>query len=279
MPWWKTAPEIDEEKVGITFVDVLFALVVGEILSPLRRWWTIPSLGWTHLAVALVLTLGSWIGYHMSANRPRYSIRLVNWPFAQFVLDIAMVITYWIVAVTVPVPQYLPFLGDAPPPAATALPEAILVFIAFVLYVMWDRVGHIMQNAPAFPSVVEKPYDPARRKTTVIFALVSAGIAVLAGVVDHCWGDPWSWVLTIDILLIADLVLYRTAKELVRAWIINRRPAPAQLISEEDTGASITPARPPDLMRRLDGIDSAIAEILERLGKDDGRPAGNQHPG
>ena len=69
---------MDEEKVGITFVDLLFALVVGEILTPLQRWWTIPATGWSHLAVALVLAVASWIGYHTSANRPRYSIKILK---------------------------------------------------------------------------------------------------------------------------------------------------------------------------------------------------------
>src|SRR4051794_32415538 len=119
MSWWQaTKGSVDESRIGITFVDVLFALVIGEILGPLRTYWTIPQAGWSHLAVALTLTLGSWVGYHSSANRPQYMISFFNWPTFQFLLDIGMVMTYWIAATSVETKGAITY---------SALPESICV--------------------------------------------------------------------------------------------------------------------------------------------------------
>jgi len=47
--------------IGIDLVDLLFALVVFELLAPLREPGEVVLAGWWHLAVALTLTLLSWM--------------------------------------------------------------------------------------------------------------------------------------------------------------------------------------------------------------------------
>jgi hypothetical protein len=142
-------PDPDPGKVGISFVDVLFALVVGEVLSPLRRWWTIPGPGWSHLVLAAVLVLTSWIGYHNSTNRPKYEIAFVNLPLWQFVLDISMVIAYWFTATSAELPEHSPVM-DLPAPRGSAVPEAILVAVCFLLYVLWDEVGRQIKKSSLY---------------------------------------------------------------------------------------------------------------------------------
>lgn len=66
---------IDETRVGLSFIEVLFALVVARALDPLADYSKIPGVGLSHLAVAFVLTVTSWIGYHNSWNRRRYLTR------------------------------------------------------------------------------------------------------------------------------------------------------------------------------------------------------------
>jgi hypothetical protein len=52
----------DNSLVGITFVDVLFALVVGKALQPVAAGLHIPAAGTAQLVLAFVLTVTSWIG-------------------------------------------------------------------------------------------------------------------------------------------------------------------------------------------------------------------------
>ena len=256
--WWQDTPEIDEDKVGITFVDLLFALVVGEILAPLQHWWKIPATGWTHLTVAMVLTMGSWIGYHTSANRPKYAIKFVNYPFIQFVLDVSMVIAYWLTAATTPLPSSS---GLAPTAGATS--ESLLVAISFILYILWDRVSKIMQERPNYPSLQPKPYDHGRRVITVLFALGSVGVVALAWWVQEGWGDPRTWVIGIDCALVALLVLYRAAKELWKLWKkasdnrANREEVVPLPLQGDEPSSSL------DVFGRLDALEAVVSERLE----------------
>lgn len=91
--------EKDERLVGLSFIEVLFAIVVARALDPLADFPKLPGVGLSHLAVAGVLTIASWIGYHNSWNRPRYFIRFPNLPLGQFLVDAALVVTYWLTAV------------------------------------------------------------------------------------------------------------------------------------------------------------------------------------
>lgn len=83
--WTKRPPELDPRHVGLTFVDVLFALVMQQVIMPFAVAPRPPAAGVTQLVLAGVLTITSWIGYHSSWNRPRYFIRFPNLPLWQFV--------------------------------------------------------------------------------------------------------------------------------------------------------------------------------------------------
>jgi hypothetical protein len=68
--WHDRLPGFDESKVGITFVDVLFALVMERVLSPFASNPVPSGPVIAQLVVAGTLTVTSWIGYHSSWNRP-----------------------------------------------------------------------------------------------------------------------------------------------------------------------------------------------------------------
>jgi hypothetical protein len=83
--------EIDPSTIGVSFVDILFALAVGQVFAPVADWAqhpltsSLPAANWLQLGVALVITITSWIGYHASANRAQFKITFFNVEFFKLV--------------------------------------------------------------------------------------------------------------------------------------------------------------------------------------------------
>lgn len=195
----------DDSVVGITFVDVLFALVIGQVLTPIADGVDIPWAGRTQLLLAFVLTVTSWIGYHNSWNRPRFFIRFVNLPLAQFAIDVSLVIAYWLTATWV---EGLP-LEDR---TASALPESLLVAVCFLLYITWDRVGLRMRQSDRY---LRRPLSkdvPQRRKVSGFFFVLTL---FTSGVVFAAPPITSAPVIAIDLWLVVLLITYRLAKEAV----------------------------------------------------------------
>lgn len=223
-------PRIDDATVGINFVDVLFAIVIGFALTPIDDWRDVPTAGWWHLAVAATLTLTSWVGYHNSANRLRFVIGFPNLPLLQFLLDIVMVVVY---GLTVFSAEATPGVPGAPV-EPSARPEAFLVLLAFVLYALWDGVGVLIRGAPAYRAAWDRalarrtdldlepmrarddPADRRRRRVTVVGIALAAAVYVWATSVDGTDPAPSvAAVALVDAALIVLLVAYRMAKEVV----------------------------------------------------------------
>ena len=128
-------PMLDRASIGISFVDILFALVVGQALKPVGDWASdphlhrLPSQSALAIAVALVLTITSWVGYHNSAKRAHFRLEFVNVEIVKFCLEILMVIVYYVVASNAS--RATPSLGF----------ETGLIAIAFGLYILWDLAG------------------------------------------------------------------------------------------------------------------------------------------
>jgi hypothetical protein len=222
--WRRPEPREDQQLVGITFVDLLFALVVGKVLDPLANYKAIPITGKLQLLVAGVLTITSWIGYHNSLSRPKYLIRFPNLPLVQFLIDIALVIVYWLTAVTAE--------GTVPGVSRpnSAVPEAGLIAVAFVLYFAWDSVALRMRRAPAYEKLERAGDVPARRAVTA-FCMLVAGLTLLAALLIQEHWDPSlndetakTWIIIIDIWLIVLLAAYRFFKE----WVSPAAQPPAE---------------------------------------------------
>jgi hypothetical protein len=128
-------PKVDPATIGISFVDILFALAIGQVLDPVKNWGEDPKTNSLPLPVALqlgvvlVLILTSWVRYHSSTNRPRFALAFFNVELLKFALDVAMVVVYFLAA------------------AAAARSEVSLralglyVTIAFGLYLAWHLAG------------------------------------------------------------------------------------------------------------------------------------------
>jgi hypothetical protein len=202
---------IDPSRVGISFIDVLFALVVGQTLEPLVAWDILPGVAFAHMGVAFVLTVASWIGYHNSINRPHYVIGFINWPLWQFAVDVALVIVYWLTATYIEGPH--PFGAEEVVRLPSLRPEAVLVAVSFVLYFIWDLITWSMRRSPTKYALFSPNNDTPRRRTvTRICLILAAGIAWVA-----VCGNPRStfWISFWDGALILLLIGYRIAKEII----------------------------------------------------------------
>jgi hypothetical protein len=214
--------QLDDKLVGITFIDVLFALVIGQLLQPFATTRHVPLAGTAHLLVGGVVTIASWIGYHNSLSRPHYVIRFVNLPLAQFLIDIALVVVYWLLAITAE------GANPAIPRPTSAVPEARYVAVAFLLYGAWDLVALRIRRVEAAASAATGTDVPARRGVTYGFAVLSL---LTWGLLS--WMDPRSTLIVVvaDAGLIVVAVAYRMAKEWVDApatpkTAVSSRPPP-----------------------------------------------------
>jgi hypothetical protein len=124
---------------------------------------------------------------------------------AQFFIDVALVIVYWLTATWVE--------GNAlEAREASAEPESILIAISFFLYILWDQVGFRMRQSERY---IGRPLGrdvPARRRVSGGFFIAAL---VLAAVVLSSDPHTGGTVVLIDALLIVLLIAYRVFKEAV----------------------------------------------------------------
>jgi hypothetical protein len=138
----------DNQGVGINFVDILFALVVGQAFMALNRVGAMPAAGRAHLIFAVTLTITSWIGYHQSTHRYTGAIRFNYHDKAQLIalsklmLDIVLVTLYWVAVQT----TEWGFSGVNQSPSwgwSTGIAAS-----AFSIYVLWDYLSWISDPPP-----------------------------------------------------------------------------------------------------------------------------------
>lgn len=191
--------------VGVSFVDVLFALVIGRILTQATDARSLPAPATAHLVVAVVLTICSWVGYHNSSFRPQERISFFNLAFWQFLVDIVLVGLYWLVATTA---EYVPATGR-PNGETSAVPETLGVAGSFALYVIWDQISRRI-NADPNSAPQEKPDYARRRRVSVVFLCMSAAVTIGVLLLKPTRPVP---VISVDAALVVVLIMYRVAKD------------------------------------------------------------------
>jgi hypothetical protein len=212
-------PKLDPSKVGISFVDLLFAAVVPFQLQALDHWWRLRPVGWVQVSTSLVLLLTSWVGYHNSSSRSRWLIDFVNLPLLIFVLDILMVLIYGFSAFAAEVGATTGTSERCSP-----VPMAIAVALTFVLYVLWDRANLTLKETCKYQRAWRTAHDdegmtvrklsdvPRRRHITMAFCAAFIVVAVVSASLDS-QGDPVARTIVVNAILILLLVSFRLTKE------------------------------------------------------------------
>jgi hypothetical protein len=128
--------EVDPRDTGLRFTDILFGFVIFQLFLRLQQANEFPGFARWQLVVGAVLVLGSWIGFRRSLSRSDYQPKFVNLPLIRFVLDQAMVILYFRVAVLYPNDP------DASiNPSSLAHQTCVALVAIYFLYLVWDIFG------------------------------------------------------------------------------------------------------------------------------------------
>jgi NADH:ubiquinone oxidoreductase subunit 3 (subunit A) len=180
-----------------------------------------------NLVVAFVITIASWIGYHTSANRPRFSIQFINIELFKLILDVGMVFIYFMLA------------AYGARQIVNLRPETLLVLVAFGLYLCWDLLSAwqkrdsdnnkyrcewaIVQADRSRTDVTQRdewtPTDWGRVAATAVSTLAAFWV----------WAVVWLQLIKItakasilvDVTLIVIVIGYRLLKEIMA----RRRPS------------------------------------------------------
>jgi hypothetical protein len=167
-----------------------------------------------NLLLVLTITLTSWIGYHSSVNRPQFQIDFFNLELVKFILDIMMVVLYFLMAsVVVRGTHGLKIM-------------TLLTFLSFVAYDAWDHVSKSQKRRKKYSDAYAKSksdlpstvtwstnYRPGRHLATVIGLVVTGSIWIVVQWLVPSKGAPSvTWTITIDSVLMTVLILYRVLK-------------------------------------------------------------------
>ena len=239
-------PKLDAATIGISFVDILFALAAGQVLDPIKNWAEdpktnpLPFFVWTQLGVVLILILTSWVGYHSSANRPRFRLHFFNSELVKFTLDVAMVFVYFAAAA----------VAARIAPTLTVL--TLTISVSFLLYSLWDIVGAIQKGGvgnlyeqewqrvkamPERPDVFEN-WEPTQWKRiyiTFIWLVITATFFLATIWITALHHPTSSAVVVADAVAAFVLITYRVAKDSVTPEV----PAPEQ---RNQSGEQVAPA-------------------------------------
>ena len=235
---------LDEARVGLSFIEVLFSLTVVRILEPLMHYTTIPNIGKTHLVLAFVLTVTSWVGYHNSWNRPRFFIRFANLPLWQFLIDVALVVTYWFCATSAE------GIGTDLGHRASAQPESVAVAISFILYCLWDWVGYTIRKSDRYEQNPVSKDVPRRRYVTWAFATIAVGIALAVWVTQP---KADRTIMVVDFILIFLIIAFRFTKEF--SWVTRPDAYQTEIMETANT------SQPAESTETTDGGGSGIVGL------------------
>lgn len=145
-----TNPAASEDSLRFAFVEMLFALAVGQVAihaadvvgidAPLPE--KMPA--FAHLGVGLVLIAASWVGWRQSVSPGMKESKveyLFSLPFLGLLLDVLLVIIYFIIVRNVELEQKA---GNPILTPGTAVPESFWLCIVFGVYAFWDLVTDVI---------------------------------------------------------------------------------------------------------------------------------------
>jgi hypothetical protein len=205
-------PEPDV-KLRHEFVGMMFAVTIGEVgiqvasLIHAGHWLHyLPA--YSHLFLSTVFIATSWVGWSLSlAPGARRDVRRIfELPFVVLLIDVSLVISYFILVRSVDFPA-----ERVEPRIAPESTVALWVAVIFGLYLLWDVVTKIFAYKKDINDPWRKNYGSRMLPTLICFALAIVLWSLLKNAdVPH--------FLTANIALLSLVLLFRALKDLVSAW-------------------------------------------------------------
>jgi hypothetical protein len=189
-------PEKDTSAIGLVFIDVLFGAVVAKAFDVGTSTHRLPAAGWSQLALAVTVTITSWIGYHNSSSRSRYRILFFNLPLIQFTIEVAHLVAYWLLVTSSEQSYHFD---------SSALPGSFLLAVIFMLYCAWDYTALHMRKSTKYEEMKPEDDRPSRRRVTQVFTAIFVLITVVV-IVTKLTGAP---VVVVDMVMILLVVCHR----------------------------------------------------------------------
>jgi len=224
----KNAKSVPEElRIRHQFVGMLFALTIGQIAIYYYELTSIPDFGGrrfaalAHLVLCTLLVMASWVGWsRSSAPGTRQHVEGVfSWPFIVLILDVLLVVLYFIIVRKVEIGNSL--LGGSYLGRPSAREEAFWMIWVFVVYALWDIVADVIVvicSAGRSSSGVELFRAPTRlsgliaKRSFASFVCLFLALVAYYTTANHVRG-VWAVVLT-DLALIVLVFLFRALKPL-----------------------------------------------------------------
>lgn len=214
--------EVDEERSGVAFIDVLFALIVGAIAAVAYgdvktvvtaqghfRNTDVTSI--LELLVAFVVTTTSWIGYHGSQGRTRYRLKFVNLPLLQFTVDVMLLLAYAVLVYAAS--------GEGLAIADSEKLQMATIAAIFLGYVTWDVLSEWMRHTKLYGPLPGAPPSNAgrRRSDTLSYRLQVTLVAFIVlgavAVVTFAITPDYAGTVRLSILVLAVLIAYRILQD------------------------------------------------------------------
>jgi hypothetical protein len=203
-----------EPRLRHEFVGMMFAVAIGEVglqtatLIQAHRWvHFLPA--YCHLALATLIIATSWVGWTLSPSpgARRDVKRVLEWEFILLLLDVILVIFYFILVKSVDITE-----GPEIHLNASAAPESFWICVIFGAYLAWDILSkYVMQRGMKSSGSSSYSSDMLRIIPTLTCFILAL---VIKSLVEGA--DP-PHVLAADFALISLVLFYRAAKDLMSA--------------------------------------------------------------
>jgi len=205
-------PEPDV-KLRHEFVGMMFAVTIGEVGIQVASlihagFWLHYLPAYSHLFLSTVIIATSWVGWSLSlAPGARRDVRRIfELPFLVLLIDVSLVISYFILVRSVDFPA-----ERIEPRIAPESTVALWVAVIFGLYLLWDIVTKIFAYKCDVNDPWRKNYGSRMLPTLICFALAVLLWCLLKSAnMQH--------FITADIALLFLVLLFRALKDLVSAW-------------------------------------------------------------